>query len=221
MPASEPRIIDIGFDRLDEAAAVLAAAFEDYPLSRYIFDGHGSRYMEVMTATYQMDCLWKLELDWPILGILAGSSLAAVALVLDFSRDPHNPIPPDCPLYEMEDSLNRSFGPQTHARVLEYYAAKEAGKPSSPHLYLEEMGVLRSQRGKGFGGLLLQRINRLSEENPYSTGIGLDTQVPGNLSLYRHFGYQVTSQRMIGPVPNWFMFCPTGKPNSHDAGTPF
>ena len=196
-------LVDVGPERLDEAAALLAAAFEEYPFTRYLFDADSPRYMEVMTAAYRMDCIWKLATGEPFLGIVSGVKLAAVAMVAGAQ-------PPvrDARLEDMADQLNRSFGAQTYARLMEYYALVEARHPAQPHLYLEDIGVLPEQRGKGLAGLLLRHIHKLSEESPLSSGVGLDTQVPALVELYRHFGYQVTSEAQIGPCPIWFMFRP-------------
>jgi hypothetical protein len=200
-------VSEVGAERMDEAAALLAAAFQEYPFTHYLFDGDGPRYMEVMTAAYRMDCTWKLATGDPFLGVLADEKLVAVAMVAGAQ-----PPARDERLEEMAEQLNRSFGAQTYARLSEYDALLETRQPVQPHMYLEDIGVLPGQRGKGLAGLLLRHINSLSEQNPLSTGVGLDTQVPALVDLYRHFGYQVTSEAQIGPHPIWFMFRPNSAP---------
>ena len=211
---SESPVFDIGLDRLDEAAEVLTTVFIDYPLDYYILAGHGSRRRRMLTESFRMDCLWKLGMGWPLLGVLVDGKLAAVALVVGSSTSEGGVICYEgspltaMRLEEMENQLNHTFGEQTHARILEYYALKEIGKPKQPHLYIESIATLSDYRGKGFGGRLLKYVNRLSEEDPLSTGVGLDTQDPVNLAIYSHFGYHVTGEGDIGPVHTWFLFSP-------------
>jgi ribosomal protein S18 acetylase RimI-like enzyme len=197
------QVIEVSPERLDEAAEVLTLSFLDYPLTQYMFEGHGTRYAEQLHASYRLDCMWIIELGWPFLGALNGEKLVAVALVAGL-----DPVPPDHPLNETEQALNKSFGTQTASRLKGYWEMKLQHKPLHPHLYLEAIGVLPEHRGEGHAGRLLRAVHRISEASSVSIGVALDTQVPANLALYRHFGYEVSAEDWMGPVRTWFMFRP-------------
>lgn len=214
-PQKQPekaRVIGLGLGHVDEAAELLTTVFLDYPLDHYILDGLGPERRAMLASSFKMDCLWKLGMGWPLLGVVENGTLAAVALVIGcqpsqggMAEYQGSPLTL-ARLQEMEDSLDRSFGPQTCARILEYYALRDANKPRQPHLYIESLATLPLHRGKGYGGLLIDFISRLSENDSTSTGVALDTQDPVNLALYQHFGFQVTGQGCMGPVHNWFLF---------------
>ncbi len=207
-------VINLGLDRLDEAAELLATVFLDYPLDHYILDGLGPEQRAMLASSFKMDCLWKLGLGWPFLGVVEQDRLAAVALVAGSTSSQGGFVEYEgslltlARLEEMEDRLDHSFGSQTCSRILDYYALKDAHKPPEPHLYLESLAVLPEHRGKGYGGVLINFINRLSEADEHSAGVGLDTQLPVNLTLYRHFGFHVIGEGDMGPVHNWFLFRP-------------
>ena len=200
---AEQRIIPLTVERLDEAGEVLARSFMDYPLTRYIFVERGELYAKHLQVSFRLDCLWKLELGWPFLGAFSGERLVGVALVVG-----SEPAPPDHPLYEQEQALNNSFGVQTASRIEGYYDMKIRHRLPQPHLYLEAIGVLPEYRGQGHAGRLLKAVHRLSQADPRSQGVALDTQLQGNLALYQHFGYRVIGDEMFGEVHTWFMHRP-------------
>jgi predicted acetyltransferase len=68
--------------------------------------------------------------------------------------------------------------------------------------------VLAGHRGFGHAGQLLREFHRISEATSGSTGVSLDTQLPGNLAIYRHFGYEITAEAVLGDIPTWMMFRP-------------
>ncbi|MEM5774468.1 MAG: GNAT family N-acetyltransferase [Anaerolineaceae bacterium] len=219
-PQKQPekaRVIGLGLEQVDEAADLLTPVFLDSPLDHYILEGLGPERRNILASSFKMDCLWKLGMGWPLLGVLENGKLAAVALVIGCQPSQGGMAEYQggrltlARLQEMEDRLDRSFGPQTCARILEYYSLRDAHKPREPHLYIESLAALPEHRGKGYGGLLIDFISRLSENDGASTGVALDTQDPVNLALYQHFGYRVTGQGAIWPVDNWFLFRPNAQ----------
>lgn len=203
MPISISEIVSLTEEWVDEAGEVLADAFHDYPLTRYLFEGSGARYHVELRSSFRLDCLYRVELGWPFLGALADGKLVGVALVVGLNRSPE-----DTALHKMESSLLASFEAQTATRLREYGDMKARHKPRRRHMYLESIGVLAGHRGEGHAGRLLRRVHQISETTPRSAGVGLDTQLPGNLPLYQHFGYEVTDETSMGNVPVWFMFRP-------------
>jgi hypothetical protein len=196
-------VADLSEKWVDAAADVLTDAFIDYPMTRYLFDSRGDRYRAELRASFRLDCVFRVAQGWPFLGAFADGRLAGVALGVGL-----NPLPDDSPLLEMERTLVGSFAGRTASRLAEYSALKSRLGPRSPHVYLESIGVLAGDRGAGHAGRLLRALHRISETTPASTGVGLDTQLPANLSIYRHFGYEVTAEAVLGDIPTWFLFRP-------------
>ena len=56
------------------------------------------------------------------------------------------------------------------------------------HYYLYMLGVRRSHAGRGLGGRLLKEVHAMSLGDPLSLGVGLSTEDPTNVALYRHCG---------------------------------
>ena len=92
------------------------------------------------------------------------------------------------------------------SRIQAYNKIVSDHLPQEPHYYLEDIGVLPAYRGMGFASILLHQVHKLSADDPISTGIGLDTHEFSNVSLYRHFGYQVTGETYLDHIQAWFMF---------------
>jgi hypothetical protein len=203
MPTGPNEIAILSEKWVDAAADVLTDAFIDYPMTRYLFDSRGERYRAELRASFRLDCVFRVALGWPFLGAFSDGRLVGVALGVGLS-----PLPDDSPLLEMERTLVGSFAGRTASRLAEYSALKSRLGPRSPHLYLESIGVLAGHRGFGHAGQLLREFHRISEATSGSTGVGLDTQLPGNLAIYRHFGYEVTAEAVLGDIPTWMMFRP-------------
>jgi len=69
------------------------------------------------------------------------------------------------------------------------------------------IGVRPRARGKGRSRTLLEGVHRLSRTDPESAGVTLTTEVPENVPLYRHFGYQVVGHATVAPdLETWGFF---------------
>jgi GNAT superfamily N-acetyltransferase len=200
----EMRVIDIPAERVDEAAAVLAAAFWDYPMMGWFFAGAGEKYGEHLTEMCRLSCELRLLVGWPLLGVEIDGKLAGVACVAT-AEDIHDV--PELPV--MEERLMARVGPEVEQRFEAYAKVKDANLPAGVHWYLTMIGVDPACHGKGCGGVLLRRIHEMVAADSTVTGIGLDTQAPANVALYEHFGYEITAKTMVGDVDMWCMFRPS------------
>jgi ribosomal protein S18 acetylase RimI-like enzyme len=73
------------------------------------------------------------------------------------------------------------------------------------------IGTRRRVRGRGLGGTLLRHVHGLSERDPDSTGVTLTTEDPGNVALYRRFGYRIVGEATVSPtLHTWGFFRPDG-----------
>jgi ribosomal protein S18 acetylase RimI-like enzyme len=205
MPAFEPdsavRVIPISNQRSAEAAEVLANAFLDYPVIRYFFEDQGSHYGACVSELYRFFVESCIAQGKHVMGVLSLGKLVAVSCVQgpeiqSGSED----------LSHAEERFFNKIGATAVSRIQAYNKMVSDHLPQKPHYYLEDIGVLPEYRGMGFARILLQQVHDLSASNPISTGIGLDTHEFSNVSLYRHFGYQVTGETYLDHIRTWFMF---------------
>lgn len=82
-----------------------------------------------------------------------------------------------------------------------------ARHPAGDHVYVCVLGVHPSQKGSGLGGLLLRHA--LSIATTHRSVLHLETSNPKNLSFYRRFGLDVTSEITSHGGPTlWTMATP-------------
>ena len=62
-----------------QAVELLAAAFWDYPVMRYVLQDSGDDYLKHLKALVGFFCETRLTRGWPLLGILEKGKLVAVA----------------------------------------------------------------------------------------------------------------------------------------------
>lgn len=76
--------------------------------------------------------------------------------------------------------------------------------PKQPHWHFGPFSVLPERQQQGIGSQLLtyfcDHVDRLGAASY------LETDKPGNVRLYQHFGFEVTSEAPVLGVPNWFMW---------------
>ena len=205
----DAEIIDISHDRLDDAADVLAKAFENYPLVHYFLEHSGaSRYQHLWEAV-RIVCEVRVVLNQPVKGILHGGRLVAVACI---DTPEQQPWPPS--LEQAYAAFEQRIGASAAGRLESYGELTTNHRPGEPHFCLILIGVHPDAQGKGYGRVLLDLVSAMSEAHPSSTGVRLDTETPANVSLYEHCGYRITEQSELGGVPIWFMFRPNQEPQA-------
>jgi GNAT superfamily N-acetyltransferase len=85
--------------------------------------------------------------------------------------------------------------------------------PSEPHWYLSTIGVDPDFQGRGIGGALLR--SRLRRCDQAGQPAYLESSKPGNVPLYRHFGFRPTGNPVLpagAPVVT-AMWRPPGPPD--------
>jgi GNAT superfamily N-acetyltransferase len=183
------------------AVEALAAAFHEYPVMRYVLLDAGERYDERLNALIGFFCESRLTRDWPLLGVRAGSILAAAAAVNTPGIRPRPPL-----LEQTYAELTRTIGSEAIARLEQFEAEANRHTPRRPHYYLGMIGVRPEFQGKGLARILMDRVHGMSESDPDSAGVCLSTENPSNVPLYRHFGYEVLGQSAVGGFETWCMF---------------
>ena len=200
---TKARVVNVGADRLDEAALVIARAFEHYPMIEWMFGPLGEGRLEAIRGIFHLSGRFRLAVGWPILAAEEDGRLLAAAWVMNPGE------PPEVPWFEQAwKAYAAGVGPEVEARMERYGEMKTRYQPRQTHHYLTAIGTLPEAQGRGCGGLLMRAVHELAASDPASTGVGLDTQSASNVSLYEHFGYAITAEDRLDDVPMWFMLRP-------------
>ena len=218
------RLITLPPERVAEAIEVLADAFRDYPVMRFVAGGAsamaapvpgsasraGQQHDEAIRILVTFFVMARVLRGEPVLGVEitedGGSvTLAAVAtLTLPGSGDA-----PD-ELARYRDRTWGTLGDEARARYEQLGLMWSEFHTREPHHHLNMIGVRRAFAGRGLGRILLDEVHRLSQEDPDSAGVSLTTEDPANVEIYRHVGYEVTAEgELPGVLRTWGMFRPT------------
>lgn len=183
---------------------VLCEAFYDYPVMRWVLGLAGSDYDRQLARMVGFFVSARVHRGEPILGIDHDGRLGAAAVL----SDPHGP--PSPPELGVErEAVWSDLGREARAR---YEAFGEAYSPlmvARPHIHLNMIGTRRTARGRGYGRALLEYVHAMSESDLMSEGVSLTTEDPGNVPLYRNFGYEITGHVRVSPdIETWAFFRP-------------
>ena len=199
------RLESIRADRIDDVISVLCEAFRAYPVMEHVI-GPGpedrDRRLSVLVRFFVMR---SARQDGPILGVVDSGSLVAVATVTF-------PAEPDVhPGSDSDgDRLWRALGDDARGRYETYKSACRPLEVDRRHHHLNMFGVRDSYRGRGTARLLLDAVRTLSEHDDSSNGVGLTTELPRNVALYQHFGYEIVGHTRVTPtLESWSCFLPT------------
>ena len=115
---------------------------------------------------------------------------------------------PDSPqVAEISAEAWRELGEDARLRYDRYAAASNFFAAYPPHLHLNMIGVRAPFKGTGLGRVLLEHVRALAAARPEWQGVSLTTELPRNVELYRHFGYEVVGEAAFAPgMPTWGMY---------------
>jgi ribosomal protein S18 acetylase RimI-like enzyme len=195
-------VIDVPRERLGEAVGVLARAFAADPLMDYLFGGQERPRGAVMRDFFRFSCEVNLQLGWLLLGLVLRTRLAAVACI---SR-PDAAEWPEA-LTEMYRALARSVGKEAAGRIERYAALVDSHLPRQPMFYVSAIGVRPESHGRSYGRLL-EEVHARASAHPRTVDVGLDTENPNNVPLYKSLGYHVAAEVVLDDLRVWCMFRP-------------
>lgn len=189
-------------DRVEEAVDVLADAFHDYPVMRYILGDSGAEYDRRLLALCGMFVFGRAFRGDPILMVEDEGRAVAVATI----TPPGDPDPPP-EVIERREALWRELGPGPRERFETLVDVWTAFALAEPQYHLNMLGVRRSHMGRGFARPLLDAVHEMSRRDPVSTGVSLTTEDPKNVALYQHFGYRIVGHAKVDDaLETWGFF---------------
>lgn len=199
-----PFVYQVEYGEKEQVVTVLTAAFNNYPVMRYVLEPGEPGYAQRLNAMVGFFCEVRFLKGWPVLGVRDGDNLVAAAL----ANSPVNPPGPP-QVQQAFKNLRQDIGSAAIERLTAYEDACEGLEPDAPHYYLGMVGVLPGQQGKGYARLLLDYLHETADNDPAATGACLNTESAGNLPIYRHLGYEVIGEVDVGPLHTWCMFRPS------------
>jgi ribosomal protein S18 acetylase RimI-like enzyme len=188
----------------EQAVKIFAEAFKDDPMNILIFEDDSTRY-EMVETIYRFVVFYVVpEMKYELKGLEVDGELAgAVVFTTTDSRK------------EWSESLmgeGQKTGERTGERygdmIREYYSKAIKNRPKAPHFYINEIAVNKEFQGRGYGKALLNYAESLSDSNPASTGVALDTSNPENIKFYEHLGYKLTKKFRFHGIKGYSMFKP-------------
>jgi len=212
------RVEVLGPDAVDGVVAVLADAFHDYPVMRYVLGSDRDESAPTATSPGTLADSYARRLERLIrffvmarvlrgevlLGIRSRGVLAASALI---SRPGMAESPPE--LTVLREETWAALGREARSRYERFGEAANSVALPEAHHHLNMIGVRGSAQGSGMGRSLLEAVHLRSAQDETSTGVSLTTEAPGNVPLYERFGYRVVGSVAVeDALTTWVMFRP-------------
>jgi GNAT superfamily N-acetyltransferase len=186
---------------VDAIVDVMADAFSGYPVMRFVAgdsDDVAARERRLVGLFVRR----RIARGGPAFGVFDGETLAGSAVL----TLPHEPEPPP-EVAEMTVATWLELGERARRRYDAYAKAASLFDALGPHHHLNMIGVRRSHMGRGLARPLLDAVIDLAAADPGSSGVSLTTELPRNVELYRHFGFDVVGEADVAPgLHTWGMF---------------
>jgi ribosomal protein S18 acetylase RimI-like enzyme len=195
MTASErasPRVEILSSDDVPAVVSVLAEAFHDYPVMRYVLGDEGDYDARLETLVGFFVRVRDVR-DELLLGIRQGGDVLAAAIVSYPERGASPPA-----VHELRERTWAELGSGERARYEQFGAATAPFAVEGDHVHLNMIGTRMAARGRGLGRMLLEAVHELSASDPSSSGVSLTTELESNVPLYRHFGYEIVGTGRVG-----------------------
>ncbi len=186
----------------ENVVEIFLTTFENYPLMKFFF---GDKYKQSMKYLIESMCDETSIVDNFLLGAFVEGKLQGVAFITP-PKKPKNNQNMESITSDSEEEFAKAIGEEALMRIESYSNLKKANKPSSPHFYINAIGVHPQSQGKGIGKAILSQVHEMSEQDSDSQGVALDTQTEENVGYYQRFGYDVSTTAELENVNNWFMF---------------
>jgi predicted GNAT family N-acyltransferase len=187
------RLAPLELDDAEHAAAALVPAFVDDPTMRWCFADDAVGYEERLGGYLRAGHRWHRGLGHPVEGAFADDTLVGACYV----ANPAVTARPD-DVHALEAALVDACGEAAAERLAAYNRAVDEATPEGRHHTLAIVGVHPDQQGRGAGRSLVRWACALSDADPDSGGLVLDTGNEANLRFYARFGFQPLARVPLG-----------------------
>lgn len=193
-----PRVEALAASDADEVVSVLADAFTDYPVMRWVYGQGGERHHERLVRMFVMARVLRGE---PLLGVREGGELIGAAIV----SFPGAPAPAE--FMALREETWRVIGADAERRYAAYgdATATFVFPPGATHLNM--IGARRMRQRRGLGRAILDAVQDLARAREGSPGVELTTEVPANVAYYRSRGFALVGHTIVAPgLESWGFF---------------
>lgn len=164
------------------AIDTLVDAFADYTMMIYMFQGDTVSRRPLVHEFMSILMQARLALGMPVLVLKHDG--AVLGVVMGYNTERHQ---------WPSDLQQRMAALEAHASVKERLAKCDAivakHQPAMPHYYLGVLGVHPALHGKGAGRQLIEAFSALSDNDPKSSGVYIDTTHVPNVAYYERRGF--------------------------------
>ena len=191
----------------EEAVDVLSEAFFDYPVMRFVIGDAGDDYPRRLRHLVSFFTQARFTRRDLVLAVVENERMVAAANI-NLPREGPLEFPDGTdPLEPYRKRVWADLGLEARARYEAYGRAADSSPFPEPHYHLGMIGARREAAGQGHARRLLDHLHELSDDHPASLGVSLATELPRNISLYQHFGYQIVSHERVAPeLETWGFF---------------
>lgn len=181
----------------DRVTTILARAFDDDPMFRFLVPGEGRR-----RALRRLFRTIVRQLAMPHGEVQVTTTSDATAV---WQPPGTEPIGPRQQLRLLPEMI-AAVGLRGLPRLLGTMNLMEAHHPRQPHFYLMLLGVAPDRRGRGIGSTLLREV--LDRCDRDGVPVYLEASSPRNVPLYERHGFAVSAQLELpgGGPPFWPMW---------------
>lgn len=191
-------IRDLDFPYREAIVDTLVAAFDNYPAMNYFVGDIGEDYPRVLRLLNEYFTDARLLRNWPVHGITDGSEVLAVTIV-------SQPLDGDAPpLPDLVSRVRGAVGEGVWKRLKDFDRKSDTTMPDGPHHFIGMLATHPDHQGKGLGTALVNHIKQASIDEG-SLGVTLSTETESNVEYYRHLGFEVSGQMILGGITSWGM----------------
>jgi ribosomal protein S18 acetylase RimI-like enzyme len=186
----------------ERAVKIFAEAFINDPMNILIFNDESTRY-EMVEAIYRFVVFDVVpEMKYELKGLDVNGELAGVIVftTTDSTKEWSEH------LMKEGKKTGEKTGEKYVTMIREYYSKAIKNRPKATHFYINELAVRKEYQGRGYGKALLEYVENISDNNPLSKGVALDTSNSANLKFYEHFGYKLTKKFRFHGIKGYSMF---------------
>jgi GNAT superfamily N-acetyltransferase len=189
-------------DAASEIIDVFTDAFYDYPVMRYVL-GKSDDYEHRLNVLNRLFVMGRVLRNEPLIGIMHEGALCAAATMSWPEKQADAP----AGFNEVKEAVWEELGIEPRRRYEACVTAWDTLTLDIPQLHLNMIGVRRSMHGTKLGRKLLDEVQEISRKTPGSRGVSLTTELPRNVEVYQHIGYEITGYVRVTPdMETWALF---------------
>jgi hypothetical protein len=193
----------------EEVVSVLAEAFRDYPVMRFVLGPGRPDYGRDLMTLVRFFVMNRVLRDEYLFGVRGDRGLEAAATMSRLGTPRSGPGAAARSLEELKTRTWADLGAEARDRYEAFGAACAPFVPTGPHLHLNMIGVRDRVRGTGRARVLLDHVHAFSRNDPRSDGVSLSTEKAENVPLYQHVGYVVVGHAVVSPeLETWALYRP-------------